>query len=87
MSRYSMIHMSCTYFTAYFHTGVRFRSDSSSTPESNGFITFVVELVGSSDSPVTIQVFSEETIPPQAQGMFVLLINNSKSFTFIYAIH
>ena len=72
------------YFIAYFHTGVRFRSDSSAAPESNGFITFVVELVGSSDSPVTVQVFSEETIPQQAQGMFVVLISNSISF---YAIH
>ena len=52
-------------------TGVRFRSDSSTAPESNGFITFVIELVGSSDSPVTVQVFSEETIPTQAIGMLV----------------
>jgi len=52
------------------HTGIRFRSESSIAPESNGFITFVVELVGSSNSPVTVQVFSEETIPPQAQGMY-----------------
>jgi len=61
-------------YHAYLLKGVRFRSDSSAAPESNGFITFVVELVGSSDSPVTVQVFSEETIPPQAQGIFVHIL-------------
>ena len=50
---------------------VRFQSDSSTASESSGFITFVIELVGSSDSPVTVQVFSEETIPTQAIGMLV----------------
>ena len=55
-------------------TGVRFRSDSSTAPESNGFITFVVELVGSSDSSLTVQAFSEETIPPQARGILVTFL-------------
>jgi len=64
----------CVYMLTFKPTGVRFRSDSSTAPESNGFITFIVELVGSSDSPVTVQVFTEETISPQAQGMFVYLL-------------
>ena len=51
--------------------GVRFLTESSTASESNGFITFAIELVGASDSPVTVQVFSEETTPTQAQGLLV----------------
>ena len=52
--------------------GMRFQSSSSTAPEADGVIHFVVELTMQSDTVITVQVCTKETAPVSAEGLLML---------------
>ena len=60
----------------FYYSGVRFQSNSSTAPEADGFILFVVELTIPSDREITVQVCTEETIPVSAEGLLMQLLSS-----------
>ena len=54
---------------------IRFQSNSSIAAESAGSISFLIELIASSDTVITVQVCTEETTPsPSAEGSYNQLL-------------
>ena len=69
-----------------FITGVQFQSNSSTAPEANGFVQFLVELTIQSDIVITVQVCTEETTPVSAKGLLTQLslkaLNSLVNFSY-----